>query len=95
MLCRRAVGDAVAVGEHLEFYVPGMAQIFLDVDDVVAERRAEARDLGLGDDNLVATVGLTWRPWEKHEFGLSWYRDSADAELHLLAAVHRLLNGPA
>jgi len=37
------------------------------------------RDLGLGDDNLVANVGLTWRPWEKHEFALSYYTQSADA----------------
>lgn len=37
------------------------------------------RDLGLGDDNLIANVGFTWRPWEKHEFAVSYYTQSADA----------------
>ncbi|MGH8038168.1 MAG: hypothetical protein ACREPD_10530 [Stenotrophomonas sp.] len=38
------------------------------------------RDLGLDNNNAIGVVALSWRPWEKHEFGLSWYRDSADAE---------------
>lgn len=37
------------------------------------------RDLGLGDDNLVANIGFTWRPWENHEFAISYYTQSADA----------------
>jgi len=37
------------------------------------------RDLGLGDDNLIANVGFTWRPWENHEFAVSYYTQSADA----------------
>ena len=37
------------------------------------------RDLGLDQSNTVAMAGLSWRPWEKHEFGLAYYRDSADA----------------
>lgn len=41
------------------------------------------RDLGLEKSNAIAIVGLTWRPWEKHEFGLSYYRDSADADRNI------------
>jgi hypothetical protein len=37
------------------------------------------RDLGLDDSNTVALVGLTWRPFENHEFGLSYYQDDAEA----------------
>lgn len=37
------------------------------------------RDLGLGNDNVVANVGLTWRPWDAHEFAISYYTQSADA----------------
>jgi hypothetical protein len=36
------------------------------------------RDLGLDADNIIANIGLTWRPWENHEFGLSYYTQSAD-----------------
>lgn len=38
------------------------------------------RDLGLDKNNTIASIGLTWRPFERHEFGLSYYQDSADAE---------------
>ncbi|WP_372016287.1 hypothetical protein [Pseudoxanthomonas sp. 10H] len=37
------------------------------------------RDLGMNQSNTVAFVGATWRPWEKHEFGLSYYQDDASA----------------
>ncbi|HEY0334429.1 MAG TPA: hypothetical protein VGC74_12085, partial [Stenotrophomonas sp.] len=37
-------------------------------------------DLGLEKSNAIAFVGLTWRPFERHEFGLSYYQDSADAD---------------
>ncbi|WP_457095840.1 hypothetical protein [Lysobacter sp. P5_B9] len=36
------------------------------------------RDLGLDKDNIIANIGLTWRPWEHHEFGLGYYTQSAD-----------------
>ncbi len=36
------------------------------------------RDLGLDNDNIIANLGLTWRPWENHEFGLSYYTQSSD-----------------
>lgn len=38
------------------------------------------RDLGLDQSNAIAMASLSWRPWDKHEFGLSYYRDSSDAE---------------
>jgi len=36
-------------------------------------------DLGLDDDYIVANLGLTWRPWQRHEFGLAYYRQSSDS----------------
>ena len=30
------------------------------------------RDLGLDPNNVVAVIGATWRPWEKHEFSLAY-----------------------
>lgn len=33
------------------------------------------RDLGLDDEKAIAYVGLTWRPFDHHEFGLGYYRD--------------------
>ncbi len=33
------------------------------------------RDLGLDQDSALAFIGLTWRPFEHHEFGLGYYRD--------------------
>ena len=36
------------------------------------------RDLGLDKDKAIGFVGLTWRPWENHEFGFSYYgKDSS------------------
>ena len=37
------------------------------------------RDIGLDDSATVGYVGVTWRPWERHEFGLTYYQDDADA----------------
>ncbi|MET0581688.1 MAG: hypothetical protein ABWZ08_06935 [Pseudoxanthomonas sp.] len=31
------------------------------------------RDLGLDEEDAIGYVGLTWRPWEHHEFGLAYY----------------------
>jgi hypothetical protein len=36
------------------------------------------RDLGLDDSATIGYVGVTWRPWENHEFGLTYYQDDAD-----------------
>lgn len=36
-------------------------------------------DLGLDSDNIIALVGLTWRPFEHHEFGFSYYQDDYEA----------------
>lgn len=38
------------------------------------------KDLGLGQGNAIAYVGLTWRPWDNHEFGLGYYQDDASAD---------------
>jgi hypothetical protein len=37
------------------------------------------RDFGLDDSATIGYVGVTWRPWENHEFGLSYYQDDADS----------------
>lgn len=37
------------------------------------------RDLGFDQSNAIGFVGVTWRPWERHEFGLAYYRDDADS----------------
>ncbi|UHQ20080.1 hypothetical protein LVB87_02665 [Lysobacter sp. KIS68-7] len=37
------------------------------------------KDFGLDDSGTIAYVGLTWRPWESHEFGLTYYTDDAKA----------------
>lgn len=36
------------------------------------------RDLGLDENDALAYAGFTWRPWEKHELGLSYYGKSSD-----------------
>lgn len=36
------------------------------------------RDLGLDTNNLIAQVGATWRPWDNHQFGLTYFGNSAD-----------------
>lgn len=35
------------------------------------------RDLGLNRDNTLGLLGATWRPWEHHEFGLTYYKNDA------------------
>ncbi len=37
------------------------------------------RDFGLDDSATIGYVGMTWRPWEHHEFGLTYYQDDADS----------------
>jgi hypothetical protein len=37
------------------------------------------RDFGLDDSATIGYVGVTWRPWERHEFGLTYYQDDADS----------------
>ena len=41
------------------------------------------RDLGLDTGNQLAFARLTWRPFERHEFGLSYYGDSVSADHRL------------
>ncbi|MET0807907.1 MAG: hypothetical protein ABWX93_04020, partial [Pseudoxanthomonas sp.] len=36
------------------------------------------RDLGLDKNKTIGFVGVTWRPWEHHEFGLSYYGKDSD-----------------
>lgn len=38
-----------------------------------------SRDLGLESSNVVGSLGLTWRPWENHEFSLTYFNDDSDA----------------
>jgi len=37
------------------------------------------RDLDLSQGNAIAYVGLTWRPWDRHEFGLGYYQNDSSA----------------
>ena len=37
------------------------------------------RDLGVDNSATIGYVGASWRPWENHEFGLTYYQDDADA----------------
>ncbi|GAA5073974.1 hypothetical protein [Lysobacter panacisoli] len=66
------------------------ARVGLYVTDFDTEVRADGetsagtrvdleRDLGLDSSNNIAFVGLTWRPFDHHEFGFSYYQDDADA----------------
>lgn len=41
------------------------------------------RDLDLDPDNLIAFARLTWRPFDRHEFGLSYFGNSVEAEHRL------------
>ncbi|WAC64560.1 hypothetical protein OVA13_07330 [Pseudoxanthomonas sp. SL93] len=41
------------------------------------------RDLGLSDDDAIAFVAVTWRPWDKHEFGLAYYGNDSSASREL------------
>ena len=42
-----------------------------------------SRDLGLDPEDLLAFARLTWRPFDRHEFGLSYYGDSVSADHRL------------
>lgn len=37
------------------------------------------RDLGMDSDNVIGYAGLTWRPFEHHEFGFSYFQNDTDA----------------
>jgi len=37
------------------------------------------QDLSLEPSNVVATIGGNWRPWEHHQFGLSYYSDNSSS----------------
>jgi len=41
-------------------------------DDVDFEK-----DLGLDTDSIIAQIGATWRPWENHQFGLTYFSNDA------------------
>lgn len=41
------------------------------------------RDLGLDQDEVIGYIGATWRPWERHEFGLSYYRTGTSSDRRL------------
>lgn len=45
------------------------------------------RDLGLDERNTVAFLGVTWRPFDNHEFGLSYYQDDADATRRITRTI--------
>lgn len=38
-----------------------------------------SRDLGLESSNVVGSLGLSWRPWDNHEFSLTYFNDDSDA----------------
>ncbi|MGO4221951.1 hypothetical protein AB4Y64_08855 [Lysobacter sp. TAF61] len=37
------------------------------------------RDLGLDGDSTIGLISASWRPFEDHEFGISYYQDSFDS----------------
>jgi hypothetical protein len=41
------------------------------------------RDLDLGLDDTLGFIALSWRPFERHEFGVSYYNDGASASRKL------------
>ena len=40
------------------------------------------KDFGIDDSSTIGYVGFTWRPWEAHEFGLTYYQNDGDATRH-------------
>lgn len=36
------------------------------------------KDLGLSTENVVASLGATWRPWDNHQFSLTYYRNDGE-----------------
>lgn len=41
------------------------------------------RDLDLEPSNILATIGGSWRPWERHQFSLSYYQNDSNATRQL------------
>ena len=41
------------------------------------------RDLGLDQDEVIGFAGVTWRPWDRHEFGLTYHRTGSNSERRL------------
>lgn len=41
------------------------------------------QDLGLDQDNTLNLLGVSWRPFEHHEFGAAYYRDDVSATQQL------------
>ena len=41
------------------------------------------RDLDLDQDNAIAFLSATWRPFDRHEFGLAYYQDDVSATRQL------------
>lgn len=37
------------------------------------------RDLGIDEDTTIGYVGISWRPWDRHEFGFTYYTTDGDA----------------
>lgn len=42
-----------------------------------------SRDLGLDKDDLIGFVGVSWRPFDRHEVGLLYFKNGVDAEKRL------------
>ncbi len=36
------------------------------------------KDIGLETDDIVASFGATWRPWDNHQFGLTYYNNTGE-----------------
>lgn len=36
------------------------------------------KELGLETDDLVASFGATWRPWDNHQFGLTYFNNTGE-----------------
>ena len=42
-----------------------------------------SKDLGLDTDDMIGFAGVSWRPFERHEVGLSYFGNSVDADRRL------------
>ncbi|MBO9718071.1 MAG: hypothetical protein J7507_15035 [Pseudoxanthomonas sp.] len=42
-----------------------------------------SKDLGLDPDDMIGFAGLTWRPFERHEVGLAYFRNEVEADRRL------------
>lgn len=80
-----APGVVVAI-EPLDTFSARLGGYVTDFDtEVRADGATQAgtsidleRDLGLDSGNVIGLVGLTWRPWERHDFGFTYYKNDAD-----------------